>query len=155
MAGGSADATGEHFCPHHDALCCEMRPTRVGSTRPSWSGRRRGSTTLIDLIRCLCIPDIDIDCNRTFPRFSEVSLRILSGHRIACRSCREPVSSSCDAPRCNNARTRKAQRPAKADIPICTAHVHFRGQSRHGLLQCKCPLMTQSGHRASYAASNG
>ena len=34
-----------------------------------------------------------------------------------------------------------------ADIPSCTAHVRFRGQSGHDLLQCKCPLMTQSGHR--------
>src|SRR5262249_42304763 len=30
----------------------------------------------------------------------------------------------------------------KADIPICTAHVHFRG---HGVVHCKCLLLTQSG----------
>jgi hypothetical protein len=32
----------------------------------------------------------------------------------------------------------------KADIPNCTAHVRFRGQSGHRLLRCKCPLMTEA-----------
>jgi Co/Zn/Cd efflux system component len=35
-----------------------------------------------------------------------------------------------------------------AEIPSYTAYVRFRGQSGHGPLQCKCPLMTQSGHFA-------
>ena len=34
-----------------------------------------------------------------------------------------------------------------ADIPSCTAHVRFWGQSGHGVLHCKCPLLAQSGHR--------
>jgi hypothetical protein len=33
----------------------------------------------------------------------------------------------------------------KADIPHCTAHVRFRGQSGHNLLRCMGPLLTQSG----------
>ena len=37
----------------------------------------------------------------------------------------------------------------KADIRSCTAHVRFWGQSGHDFLQCECPLMTQSGHRAA------
>ena len=36
----------------------------------------------------------------------------------------------------------------KADIPSCTAHVRFRGQSGHGFLRRKCLLLTQSGHSA-------
>ena len=41
----------------------------------------------------------------------------------------------------------------KADIPGCTAHVRFRGQSGHDVLHRTCPLLTQSGHsrrRASF-----
>ena len=38
-----------------------------------------------------------------------------------------------------------------ADIPSCTAHVRYWGQSGHSVLHCKCPLMTQSGH--SYHAN--
>ena len=34
----------------------------------------------------------------------------------------------------------------KADMPSCTAHVRYWGQSGHALLHCTCPLMTQSGH---------
>jgi hypothetical protein len=34
----------------------------------------------------------------------------------------------------------------KADIQISFADVRFRGKSGHGLLWCKCPLMTQSRH---------
>jgi hypothetical protein len=34
----------------------------------------------------------------------------------------------------------------KADIPLCTAHVRYWGQSGHAVLQCKCPLLTQIGH---------
>ena len=34
----------------------------------------------------------------------------------------------------------------KADMPFCTAHVRYWGQSGHAVLHCKCPLMTQSGH---------
>jgi hypothetical protein len=33
----------------------------------------------------------------------------------------------------------------KADIPSCTAHVCFRGESGHGLVHCTCLLLTQSG----------
>ena len=33
-----------------------------------------------------------------------------------------------------------------ADMGLCAAHVCFWGQSRHCVLHCKCPLMTQSGH---------
>ena len=36
----------------------------------------------------------------------------------------------------------------KADIPSCTAHVRFRGQSGHDFLRCECPLMTQSAYWA-------
>ena len=35
----------------------------------------------------------------------------------------------------------------KADMLSCTAHVRYWGQSGHAILHCKCPLMTQSGHR--------
>src|SRR5262249_6255824 len=34
----------------------------------------------------------------------------------------------------------------KADIPSCTAHVRFWGQSGHVVLRCTCLLLTQSGH---------
>ena len=33
-----------------------------------------------------------------------------------------------------------------ADIPSCTAHVRFWGQSRHCLLRCERLLLAQSGH---------
>ena len=39
----------------------------------------------------------------------------------------------------------------KADIPSCTAHVRFRRQSGHDVLQRKCPLLTQSGHEVFYS----
>jgi hypothetical protein len=34
----------------------------------------------------------------------------------------------------------------KADMHCRTAHVRFRGKSRHDVLRLSCPLMTQSGH---------
>jgi hypothetical protein len=40
----------------------------------------------------------------------------------------------------------------KADIPSCTAHVRFQGQSGHGLMHCKCLLLTQSGHSKNVAS---
>jgi hypothetical protein len=44
-AEGPADApTVECFCPHRDARCRGMRPTRIGSARSSGPGRQRGST---------------------------------------------------------------------------------------------------------------
>src|SRR6476660_8489013 len=33
-----------------------------------------------------------------------------------------------------------------ADIPSCTAHVRFRGESGRDDCNAECPLMTQSGH---------
>jgi hypothetical protein len=43
-AEGPADApTVECFCPHRDARCRGMRPTRIGSARSSGPWRQRGS----------------------------------------------------------------------------------------------------------------
>ena len=36
----------------------------------------------------------------------------------------------------------------KADIPICTVNVRFRGKSGHAILTLRCPLLTQSGHHS-------
>src|SRR6185503_1101709 len=42
----------------------------------------------------------------------------------------------------------------KADMTVCTAHVRFRGQSRHDFRIAVCPLMTQ-GHFLLTARSQG
>jgi HlyD family secretion protein len=38
----------------------------------------------------------------------------------------------------------------KADMAECTAHVRFRGQSRHDFLRRECLLLTQRGHRPEH-----
>jgi hypothetical protein len=42
-----------------------------------------------------------------------------------------------------------------ADIGLCAAHVRFRGLSGQEVLQCKCPLLTQSGHATTRSGDHG
>ena len=56
-------------------------------------------------------------------------------------------ADTCDLSNSANERAYDVRYWHKADITKCTAHVCFWGKSGHAVLHCKCPLLTQSGHR--------
>jgi hypothetical protein len=99
-AGGSADATGEHFCPHHDARCRGMRPTRVGSHKAQRVRDKRCQAQLLSQLRPLRAAAVS-------------SSRILS---IAAAPDTVEWYSGCRRSRVRSVPRRGRGRPPKADI---------------------------------------